>query len=95
MGDFHSFPTYPKARKQHHCIWCGGPIPIGEQYVQQTGFYEGAAYRNRFHKECRNTLAEQAIETGEWEFMPGEGEMPPRIAELARQSAAQQPTGQS
>lgn len=42
MADHHGTPTHPKAKKEHRCIYCGGPILVGEQYVQQEGFYDGA-----------------------------------------------------
>ena len=42
MADHHGTPTHPKANKEHRCIYCGGPILVGEQYVQQEGFYDGA-----------------------------------------------------
>ena len=26
MADHHGTPTHPKAKKEHRCIYCGGPI---------------------------------------------------------------------
>lgn len=75
MGDHHRTPTRPVARKTHQCIACYAPISPGETYVQQTGFWEDMAYRNRFHRECWDTL----IEDGEFEFSPGELDPPERL----------------
>lgn len=75
MSD-HFWPaTYPVARKAHRCIACNSPIPVGEKYVQQTGHYDGSAYRNRFHNECWDELRE----AGEFEFFPGELDPPARL----------------
>lgn len=75
MSDFHNSPTRPTARKPHRCIACYVGIPLGEQYVQQTGFYDGRAYRNRYHNECWDALSEEAI----FEFCPGDCEPPERL----------------
>ena len=82
MADHHSEPTRPTARKEHRCIYCGGPIPVGEQYVQQTGFFDGAPYRNRYHAECWTDCAEECEHYGDWEFSPHNGEWPERIRTL-------------
>lgn len=79
MSDFHDTATYPKARKPHRCVWCYAGIPVGERYVQQTGFYEGKPYRNRYHHECWDALND----SGENEFCPGEGEIPERLLAAA------------
>jgi hypothetical protein len=75
VADHHNMPTQQAARKPHKCIYCFARVEIGERYMQQTGFYEGARYRNRFHHECWDTLAEDHV----FEFMPGEGEPPDRL----------------
>ena len=64
MSDLHRTPTNPTARKPHVCIGCGYIIPQGEKYVQQEGFFEGKAYRNKYHNECFDSLAE----IGEFDF---------------------------
>lgn len=71
------FPeTRPTARKPHRCIWCYWPIPIGEQYVQQEGFFDGAPQRNRYHNECwSDLLAEGPF----CEFTPGCADPPERL----------------
>ena len=75
MSDFFSPSTQPKARKIHRCVYCYAGIPVGEQYVQQTGFYDGRPFRNKFHQECWDILCEDA----EFEFTPGCGEPPDRL----------------
>lgn len=91
MSDYHSTPTHPKARKEHRCIYCGGPIPTGEQYVQQTGFYDGAPYRNRYHAECYDDCANECAYYNEWEFMPYSADYPPRVLAIIDQRRAAQP----
>jgi hypothetical protein len=90
MADHHGTPTHPKAKKEHRCIYCGGPILVGEQYVQQEGFYDGAPYRNRYHAECYETCADECRYYNEWEFYPYNGEYPERIKAVvdARRAAA-------
>lgn len=63
------------ARIEHRCISCGWPIARGEQYAEQTGYWEGKAFRNRFHAECFDDLAE----SGDREFSPYSGEPPERL----------------
>lgn len=75
MSDLHCNPTYPVARKQHQCIACLAKIPVGEQYVQQEGFFQGEAYRNRYHAECWDILCDD----GDFEFSPGDIEPPFRL----------------
>ena len=79
MADYHSAPTNPKARKEHRCIYCGGPIVVAEQYVQQTGTYDGRPYRNRFHAECYEACGDECSDMGDWEFMPYSADYPERV----------------
>ena len=75
MADFHDTPTHPVARKPHRCIWCFAAIPVGERYTQQSGFYDGRAYRSRYHDECFDDLADGS----DFEFTPGCGDVPERL----------------
>ena len=75
MGDLHRTPVYPVARKRHRWIACYGPIPVSERYTQQSGFFEGSAYRSRYHDECWATLSEG----DDFEFLPGELDIPERL----------------
>lgn len=77
MGNHLRDPTRPVARKEHQCIACYALIAAGEKYVQQTGIWEDRAFRNRFHVECWDYLAEE----GEFEFEPGELDPPERLQE--------------
>lgn len=74
MSNFYDTPTHPTARKPHRCIACFTEIPAGEKYVQQSGFHDGEAFRNRYHAECWDDLSAD----GTFEFMPGECEPPVR-----------------
>ena len=95
MSNYHSVPTNPKARKEHRCIYCGGPIPIGEKHVHQTGFYDGAPYRNRYHAECYDDCANECHYYNEWEFMPYSADYPPRVRAIIDQRRAAQPKEQA
>jgi len=79
MSDYFAPHTTPTARKEHVCINCGGPIVVGEKYMQQTGFYEGRAFRNRFHVECCDDLGG---EEADFEFSPYSWEYPARVAAI-------------
>lgn len=79
MADYQRDATHPVARKEHRCIFCGGPILRGEQYVQQEGFYDGSPYRNRYHSECYDDCVEIGRRWGECEFTPYQHEPPERI----------------
>ena len=72
-------PRCLKARKEHICIYCGGPIPYGEQHIEQTGYWEGKAFRNRYHDECfENLINEYGVD----EFQPYTADYPERIQAL-------------
>jgi hypothetical protein len=43
---------YPKANKEHKCIWCGEGILKGEVHYQFKGKWEGEWQNWRMHKEC-------------------------------------------
>lgn len=77
MSDFFDTPTHPVARKQHRCAPCCAPIPKGEKHVCQSGFFDGSAFRNRYHQECWDVLSEEST----FEFMPGDAEPPERITQ--------------
>lgn len=89
MTNHHRTPTRPTARKEHRCIYCGGPILTGEQYVQQTGYYDNAAYRSRYHAECYDDCADECTCYGEWEFIPYSADYPERVKAIidARRAA--------
>ena len=81
--------THPMARKQHRCEMCFGPIPKGEKHAQYKGMYDGDWQNWRAHEECYEGYSDEA----EYEFSPGDGEMPERVKELvAAQRAAKEQT---
>ena len=45
--------SYPTARKEHKCMWCGGTIKVGEKYERQTLKYDSQIYDWVCHFECR------------------------------------------
>ena len=75
MSELHRTPTRPTARKPHICEGCCHKIPVGEKYVQQEGYYEGEAYRNRYHAECFDVLSA----SGDFDFTPGCLNAPARL----------------
>lgn len=77
MSDLHRQPTTPKARKDHLCEACQHTIAKGEEHKQQEGYFDGRAYRNRFHFECWHELMPD--ENGNFEFFPGDLEPPKRL----------------
>lgn len=84
MSDYFAPATSPTARKEHVCINCGGPILVGEKYMQQTGFYEGRAFRNRFHVECWDELLDEGLN---FEFSHYSGEYPERVRAIVEARA--------
>jgi ribosomal protein L37AE/L43A len=72
MTDYVRPSIVRKAAKQHRCTYCGEAIPQGELHREQTGFWDGAAFRNRFHDECYQELSAE----GEGEFTPYSHERP-------------------
>lgn len=79
MSDFGNLTT-PTARKRHRCDWCYGPIPAGEKYTRWEGVFDGRWQSNAMHEECHDTL--MSDESGDYEYIPGEGEMPERVKAL-------------
>ena len=49
MSDHFFAPTTLRARKNHQCDWCGEIVTAGDLYTSQSGYYEGMAFRNKFH----------------------------------------------
>ena len=74
MSDFFRTAEQRKAAKDHRCIYCGEGIQKGEVYQEQTGVWDGAAFRNKFHAECFQALCS----AGEGEFTPYSENRPER-----------------
>lgn len=85
-GDYFRPATSPVARVRHICIGCGIFIEKGEKYHRQTGFFDGLAFCNKLHFECRDQL-EASSDGGTYEFTPGECEPPEQTL-----AASPQPT---
>ncbi len=68
--------TYPTARKEHRCIWCGQSILKGTQYVAERSVFDGEMQNHHWHPECLEDC--QLTNAGEcqWEFYPYENERP-------------------
>lgn len=75
MGDHFHDPIRPTARKMHQCIACLHPIALREVYVMQSGYFEGRAFRNKYHSECWAALCDEP----DWEFTPGDLDPPERL----------------
>jgi hypothetical protein len=50
--------TYPTARKEHICDFCGCKIQPGQKYVRQTTIYDGTIYDFAIHQECNEVAYE-------------------------------------
>lgn len=61
--------SYPTARKEHKCMWCGCTIEVGEKYERQTLKYENQIYDWVCHLECR----EVAVLLDMFDYDYGEG----------------------
>lgn len=48
--------TRPRARKEHRCVECRLPIPVGVRYVRTWGIWDGEASSYAQHIECRELL---------------------------------------
>lgn len=44
--------TFPKARKEYKCIWCGEAIVKGEKHSHLASKYEGSFQDQRWHSDC-------------------------------------------
>ena len=72
MSDFYHVAERRKARKKHRCTYCGEAILAGEEYVYQSGVYDGAWYTNKMHPECFADMCETNCSA----FMPYSNERP-------------------
>jgi hypothetical protein len=66
--------TWPTARKDHRCIWCGETIEKGLQYKHEISKYEDVLQDHKWHTECVEA-AEYAFQFDE-EFIVYENERP-------------------
>ena len=68
--------TFPVARREHKCIWCGQKILVGEKHRHERSVYDGIQ-DHRWHLEC-NEVAKDYFRTEE-EFVPHENERPDAV----------------
>ena len=66
--------TYPIARKEHRCIWCGQMIHKGDQYIAERSVFDGDMQNHHWHYECLTDA--RSGQDSEWEFMPYSNERP-------------------
>lgn len=45
--------SYPTARKEHRCMYCGGTIKVGEKYERHTYKYDNQICDLVCHLECQ------------------------------------------
>lgn len=67
--------SFPKARKEHRCIWCGQTIQIGEKYRREKSVYDGEFQDHKWHLECNEDSVEHFKRWG-CEFEAYENERP-------------------
>lgn len=67
--------TFPTAHKDHRCIWCGQPIPIGTTHRHERSIFQGEFQNHRWHPECNEAFMNVCTH-GEEEFSPYENERP-------------------
>lgn len=65
--------SYPTARKEHKCMFCGGIIKVGEKYERQTLIYDNQIYDWVCHLECKEaTVLLDMFDYGIGEGIDGE-----------------------
>lgn len=67
--------TFPVARKQHRCIWCGESIVTGEKYCHEISKYDDLQ-NHHWHLECHTDAAEYFLAGYGPEFSAYENERP-------------------
>lgn len=68
--------TFPVARKQHRCIWCGEAIPVGMKHRREKSVFDGNMQDFRWHDECAQAQQDEIRATGEPEFEAYQNERP-------------------
>lgn len=72
--------TFPVARKDHKCIWCGQIIIKGEKHRHEKSVYDGIQ-DHRWHLECNKAANDYFRKEHEEEFAPYENKRPAKIME--------------
>lgn len=60
--------SFPKAKKEHVCVWCGEKIGIGETYRREKSVYDGDMQNFSWHPEC-DAAFKKDIQGGVSEFI--------------------------
>ena len=68
--------SFPRAKKQYDCIWCGQKIEVGEKYCREGSVYDGRMQNHQWHIECSLDSQRYFKESGEEEFDPYENKRP-------------------
>ena len=63
--------TWPRARKEHRCIWCHEQIVPGEVHCHSVSTYCGDFQYMRLHRECCEAASEFVKNSRDDEFDPG------------------------
>lgn len=66
--------SWPLARKQYKCIWCGQRIEVGLKHRHEVSRYD-ELQDHRWHLEC-DADAKECFRTGDEEFIPYGAERP-------------------
>ena len=72
MSNFYNMHEVRTARKAYQCTYCGEPVGSGQQYVHQTGMYDGKWHVNKTHSEC----LQEMCDASEGEFTAYSNERP-------------------
>lgn len=67
--------SFPVARKQHRCIWCGGIIHVGMKYRHEISKFD-VLQDHRWHLDCDEAAAEYFNDGNGPEFIPYDNERP-------------------
>ena len=64
------------AKDDHRCIWCGHRILRASKYIRERSIYDGRHQNMAWHEACRSDANSAYRHCSEYEFMPGDNEMP-------------------
>lgn len=67
--------SWPVAKKQHRCIWCGEPVLVGEKYRREKSVYCGEMQNFAWHHECDDEAKEEFLH-GDNEFVAYSADRP-------------------
>lgn len=68
--------TFPVARKQHRCIWCGEAILPGEKYRDERSIFDGSFQHHKWHPECSGAQQDEYDADYGGEFEAHQNERP-------------------